>query len=477
MKDKKQIMSPSTFTRNLRRGLGSAIIELKRNTGIEEYRDIVMKSCLKDIAYDTQVEGTKGYYLYTAIKTFESPEIFLNSIIEKFEKRLYWRLSEQLFEILACFSDDGYVKADEAFEKKYCELKNHLPAMRDKEFSRFCERELLEKLMVRKLNKGFESFKQCVNDMGEMIIKRGNDDCLWYDFFVESAKDIFGNGVYSFLENDKNDNTKIFFQMFNKSNSEENGGLNLKIMTASDFSRVFEYEQDPRKEEKVTIEQLITRATELSLETDSNPYRMRPLSRKFAKQAKKEDLKRLARIAIDEPSDFIKSALLHVFSFVAFPLDIDLLLPYSVSDNDSLREITIKVLSCIKDKRIHAFAIQLFNDMKVENVIKLLEANFEVDDEALIRKHIVHSKRVTHGLIVSITDIFGEHKSNTCGDILLHLYKNAECTHCRYKVVETMINNNVIPEKILIECQHDSYEDTRKLAVESLAKMQCESQM
>ena len=176
----------------------------------------------------------------------------------------------------------------------------------------------------------------------------------------------------------------------------------------------------------------------------------------------------LAHIAIDEPSDFIKAALLHVFNFVDFPLDVGLLLPYSTSDNDDLREIVIRTLSRIKDKRIHELAVQLFNDTQIENAVALLEANFEIDDETLIRKHIMRSKCVAHGIIMSITDIYGKYKSNTCGDILLYLYKNAECTHCRYKIVETMINNAVIPKNILLECQYDSYEDTRVLALESL---------
>lgn len=69
-------MTLKDFTRNLRRGLGSAIIELKNNPEREIYRGIVMRACLKDIAYDTQVEGTKGYYLYTAIKIFDNPKNF-----------------------------------------------------------------------------------------------------------------------------------------------------------------------------------------------------------------------------------------------------------------------------------------------------------------------------------------------------------------------------------------------------------------
>ena len=464
----KQNMPLKSFTRNLRRGLGSAIIELKNSPEREMYRDAVMKSSIKDIAYDTQVEGTKGYYLYTAIKTFDNHDEFLNHIAEKFSKRLYWRLSEQLYDMLCCFSNDGYQAASEAFENKYNELIHRLPAARGYGNS-CCEREQLEKLMIRKMDSGFELFKQCVNDMGEMIIKHGNDDCLWYDWFLTNAEERFGKDIYVYIEGEENENIAAFNRAHKKSKPDESDRLNFKIVTVNDFIQSYRFEQSNSEEENVTtIEQLIDYAKELSSKADNTPFRIRPLSRKFAKHAKQEELKSLAHLAIDESSDFIKIALFHVFKFADFPLDIGLLLPYMTSENEDLLEIVVEVLSRIKDKRIHSFAIRLFNDKQVENAIALLKTNFEIEDEALIRKHVMRSSRVTHSIIMSITDIYRNYKSSTCGDILLHLYKNAECSHCRCNIVEIMINNEVIPKNVLKECLYDSYEETRELARKAL---------
>ena len=181
-------MTEQVFSHNLRRGLGSAIIELQTNPNHEQYRSIVLQCCLKDIAHDTQVEGTKGYYLYTAISTFSDTKVFLDKIIEKFEKPLNWRLSKQLYHTLNCFADDGNKTAADAIDNMYDELKKRLPLMRDYNF-RFFERELLEELMIRKLDSGFRAFKQCINDIGEMIIKRGNNDCAWYDWFFDNAEE------------------------------------------------------------------------------------------------------------------------------------------------------------------------------------------------------------------------------------------------------------------------------------------------
>jgi len=469
MKDGIQNMPLKRFTRDFRRGLGSAIIELKDNHEKSEYRAVVMRSCLKDLAYDTQVEGTKGYYLYTAIKTFDNYEDFLNRIAEKFSKKLYWRLSEQLYDTLSYFSNDGYILADEAIEKKYLDLKRRVPLMRDYGHNS-CEREQLEKLMIRKMNGGFEAFKQCVNDMGEMIIKRGNDDCLWYDWFLTSAEERFGKEIYVYMEDSENEKVAAFNQSLKKSESDEGVGHNLKLMTASDFTQSYRIKQSYIEEERVTIEQLINRANKLAAADDPYPFRISSISRRFAKQANKKELKALARKALEESSAFIKTALLVAFSVVDFPLDIELLLPYMRSEDEWLREATAKALSRIKDERIRVLVLQLFHDDQVENALMLLESNFEIEDEVLIRRYILCSRRVTYNMITSICNIYQKNNSNTCGDILMHFYKNVECTHCRSNMVEMMINNGVITKKILEECQYDSYEETRELAKKALIK-------
>lgn len=461
----KQNRSLKNFIRSFRRGLGSAIIELKNNPDKDKYRAIVMRFCLRDIAYDTQVEGTKGFYLYTAVKTFVNSEIFLENIFRKFNDKLSWRLSEQLFDLICCFANDGCQSAEEALEKKYLELKKHLPLTHN--FGD-CEREQFERLMIRKLDGGFESFMQCINDMGEMIAKHGDDDCLCYGWFLYSAEEKFGEGIYSFLKNAKNNSVKTFFRIYEKSKLEKNGATRQKIININNFREKCKPAQDEDKEARITVEQLISRANELLFETAPNSFRariapMRQLSLKFAKQANEDELKTLAHIAVDESSDFIKIALLRVFSFANFPIDIGRLLPYATSDDTTLRDVTIDALSRIKDERVHALAIRLFDDAQIEDAIKLLEANFKIKDEALIRKHVMPLKLATYEIISSITEIYREHKSSSCGDILMHLYENAECAHCRYEVVETMINNEVMPKNILAECHYDSYEDTRIL--------------
>jgi len=120
-----------------------------------------------------------------AIKTVGSCEEYLNKITEKFGNRLFGGFLNSYS--ICYFSDDGYKAAGEALESKYNWLKDHLPVMKDYNPG-YCEREQFEYLIIRKLDGGVEGFKRCVNDMGNTILKRGNDDCFFMTGFYLKQK-------------------------------------------------------------------------------------------------------------------------------------------------------------------------------------------------------------------------------------------------------------------------------------------------
>lgn len=72
---------------------------------------------------------------------------------------------------------------------------------------------------------------------------------------------------------------------------------------------------------------------------------------------------------------------------------------------------------------------------------------------------------------MSIRDIFKHIKNDVSLDILLFLYHNTTCSHCRMSIVEIMCENNIIPEDIEEECQYDCVEGIRDMAVRYLGKV------
>ena len=441
-------MTGKTFSYNLRRGLGSAIIELKENPNRSQYCDIVLRYCLRDIAYNTQVEGTKGHYLYTAIKAFENPELFLSKIAEKFEGRHYWRLSEQLYDMLCCFSCDGYKMADEALEKKYSDLKKRLPLMRNYSLD-LCEREQLEDLMIRKLDGGFKSFKQCIYDIGEMITKRGNCDCLWCDSFFAHAKEKFG-------EKRVND---FIVELY-----EESEAIKLLVDTLKEEELSRKEYQSNLLAETPSVDVLLQYAREAA--RNENPRsQMARLRHLLAKKASDAEFLELAHTVLCEDDETVKALLLMMFWRRPFPLDITPLIEYAKSKNELLSEIAIDKLSYVKDKRIHDLAIILLEEKGFGSLaLGLLIKNYQKTDNDIIRKLTAKASSVPQHVQGDIVDIYKHHRSANALPILLHVYQKGYCTHCRYGIVQAMNHCKVLSDEIIEECLYDSYEDTRKMA-------------
>lgn len=441
-------MTEKTFQYKLRRGLGSAIIELQENPDRAKYRDIVLRCCLKNIGYDVQCEGTKGYYLYTAICALGVKDEFEDILINAFMRRLEHCLFQQLKDILRMYAVDGSLKAQNAIDEKCCYFREHLPKQRAFPF-RFCEREQFEDLMITQVDANkWPAFKKCVHDAGMIMSMRKDDACSCYDWFLCHCENIFGKKrIWQYLE----------------TSSESSKAIRAFVDGYRELERAREKNSRLRIETEVTLDSYIERAREL----ENNQYAYTLMHRtgiRFSRQASQEDLLELGLNITQESSDRVRANMLRVFRNIDFPGDIELLMMYTQSDCERLHDTAIDALERFKDDRVHNFAVKLLTEGNLEAGLPLLITNWRKSDEKLIRKQVL-SKRVTHFMQMSLRDIYLKHRSNSCGDILEYIYEKGECTYCRSRLVEIMVKNHVIKENILRECQFDSYDDTRRLAV------------
>ena len=140
------------------------------------------------------------------------------------------------------------------------------------------------------------------------------------------------------------------------------------------------------------------------------------------------------------------------------------LLDLAHSNNLELREAAIEALARFKDEQIHDLAIEFLEAGDTEFGLTLLKENWKKSDDPLIRKLVLKSQRVPHYMQMDLRDIYSKHRSSSCGEILIHAYRNGECSFCRSEIVTAMGKTGVLADKILLECQYDSYEETRKYA-------------
>ncbi|MCL2527170.1 MAG: hypothetical protein FWE42_02035 [Defluviitaleaceae bacterium] len=439
-------MTQKEFLRDLRRGLGSAVIEIEATHNPCQYKDIVLRCCLKDIGYDPQSEGTKGNYLYSAICALGAKDDFEGTIIDAFTKRLEHHLFQQLCDILCNYMYDGSGKARAALKTKYQSLYNQLLRQRSFPF-KYCEREQFEYLMICAVDAGkWAAFKGCAADVGSIILKRKDDACSAYDWFYGHCENLFGEGrIAKYLSeaSQKSEEIKAFADAVNS------------------LEKTRKANASQRAELNVTLESYIAQAMEYDKESRT---RMNMIAMRFSRQGTEEDFVELASIITAAQSDEERAKMLRVFRYRDFPGDISGLLEYAESGCEQLQNNALSALERIKDHRVHDLAIKFIAAGNIDAGLPLLKENWCKQDEPLIRRQILSSRKVTHETQMNIQSIYTKHRSKNCGDILEHVYRNGPCGFCRWGIVESMWKSRVLSEKILEECLHDSYDETRKFA-------------
>ncbi len=438
-------MTDKEFLRQLRRGIGSAIIELQQNDNRERYKEIVYRCCLKDIGYDTQVEGTKGYYLYIAISALGCKGEFLEAITKVYMERLPHRLMQQLTDILLSYVRGGSSEAATVLKNKYNQLKERL--MKQKSFPcRYCEREQFEELMIATIDIGkWRAFKQCINDAGAIVRTRKDDKCSYYDWFLSREEIQFGKSkAWRYLDfaSATSKNVHSFVSEYQKVE-----------LTRKNYQAV----RPP-----VTLEFLIDEVQQHSLDQSLSGIIGRYM--RFAREASKEEFINLAKYIETADNDFIKIQLLRIFRHVDYPLNKNFLIDLAHSNNLELCATATDALGRFKDEQIHDLAIEFLEAGNIEFGLTLLKENWKKSDDPLIRKVVTKSRRVPHYMQMDLRDIYSKHRSSSCGEILIHAYRNGECSFCRSEIVTAMGKNGVLTDKILLECQYDSYEETRQYA-------------
>jgi hypothetical protein len=71
---------------------------------------------------------------------------------------------------------------------------------------------------------------------------------------------------------------------------------------------------------------------------------------------------------------------------------------------------------------------------------------------------------------MAVAGIYNRHRSANALPALLRVYKKGDCSFCRSKIVKAMNHCGVLPDEILKECLHDSYDETRQFAKRLIAK-------
>lgn len=429
------------YKKIISRGLGKAILVLENSSGIEKYKDAVLWACLNNTCYDAQSEGSRAWYLYEALTKFNDDKYFQERITAKFNTlKNDVHLFEQLTELLFYFAKDGEKSAKDTLYKKYDDLFNYVAFRKVRKNTPYRpERDCLERLCVwlRELD-GFKGFKKIVDDLSAFYQSNKNVDPFDFEWFYENAKNNLGDKrVSDYLQK-----VGISYELFRYTRTAD------AITTVPTIDEIIKASKKPWNEN-------------------------RGLVVKFAKHGTQDELDTLAQVIIEEANLDAKANMLWAFTIKPFPQNPDVLIEYSKSENEELRDNAFEALAKITSRKVRDYALKLLSgNHHLAEALSMLCANFQKEDRELLtrfikRVKVSHNDGVWHGVFSSAMDLLRDNK-DTPEELLRYLFDKTLCAFCREYIVLAMNKRKCITKELLYECKHDCNYNIRKFAYKKL---------
>jgi hypothetical protein len=282
---------------------------------------------------------------------------------------------------------------------------------------------------------GFAAFKKIVERVGEAYEKYTCQDEFILDWFYDNSQSKFGkNRIENFLS--RQSLKSPFVYAFKKE------------------TQIYSVLVDRPLETKYTFDKVV----EECKKDNSSLYRV--TSRKFAQNASAEELESLACLLVFEQDDAIKAKLLSVYYKRNFPLDINIVIAYSKSSSESLKNASFQVLENNPSTIVHDYAISLLlENNNLVGAIGLLCKNFQEADMELFIKAFksipVIYEGDWHSAYVDVLCLC-ESSRIDCKELLLFMFENTLCSFCRESIVKALKKHRFLTEDIRNECKFDS---------------------
>ena len=417
-------MTRNKFKSSIKRGTGEAILILRKNPNLD-VTDLIINASINNLAYDPQCEGDRGFYLYELIK--------LSANREKIEIELLKKLSEsvedlygdsQLFEIAKFMALDGNRKAKSIIYKRYLSF----------------EDESIDSRAIIAID-DFYGLKFIAVTEGKRLLNNHNYS-IFSHYILEYAKEFHPEIDFKKKLKLESKNNKFIDAFLKEIQREKNQWKQSSLIkNKEDYNSIME-----KIEKKEKRPSFLGRLAKRYLSFED--------SIKLANNLEKES----------DKNRIIKY--LWIFSEIKYPLKIDNLFKFLDFKNQRIRGNVTQSLKFFKDDRIRKFALNKLNSKKFDTEhLELLVENYEDNDDKIICKIIKNIKNESKldSFGIRVLDIYEKNETKKCLEPLKAIYDKTSCSICRSAVIELMIKNKVLPDKIKEEIEYDSYEDTRKI--------------
>lgn len=443
------------FAAALQKGLGRAYLHVLHD-GIDEVADLVLKVCLKDLAYDPQSESTKAPWLYKMFGGTPHFHGFRKSILAALRsKKDTWDLV-QLFELALIMAEAGDEESKVAIKMK---------AFR--KAGKLSEDDWLGSGEWIELN-GLDGALELAETYGKRLLKNPDDfvpdDLLWA---YEELKPELNSRLQQLSQSDPR--YEAYFQYLKK-----RGVLEPKSHQSRSGEQI-QLEVEHRLRHMYPLPKILKDAQEHA-DQFGIEYSQ------FGKVATPEELDVVYQYLLDSSDLETIWRLLRVFRTAKLPQLNENLFIWANNEHEKLSWAAIGALSNITDDRVHKLGRKKVQSGSLlgENteVLGLFVNNYSSKDAADIYRALRilrPGKEDAHSLGWGVIDIANKQRDPALGDALRWAYEKTPCSNCRHRIIEQLDSIGQFTGDILYECQFDSEVDIAALAKKRIAEQNIHS--
>jgi hypothetical protein len=387
-----------------------------------DFSNEIIKASLKNFAYDGQCEGSRGSYLFGLIQLSVKQDKIRTAILNELavEQDDTWTLI-QLFDLAKLFA----LKGDkEAIEAIYARFLNHPIEGSDWAGSS----DILEL-------DGLEGLKFIAEKFGKVI---------------ENNPEEWQNG--SIIQHFQEKNPQVDARLELEAASKDNRFIKIYLDNIKQTGKNWEDHKRGTIHYKDILDEILNSRINF---------------RFFRKKLNDAELRMLANQFLVEKRSKNRAKLLSVFTKNKFPLDSEIILNLAKRNPKSkITGIAINALEFLKSDSVRQFAIEKITlSKRPERFTHIIISNYNTGDETLLTKIVENTKNevTLESLIHDYRKIYKENPTPDCRLPLEALYNKHNCALCRKDLINILIENDVLSEKIKSEIPFDCNEETRTL--------------
>jgi hypothetical protein len=413
------------FLNALKRGTGKAYLLVKDNPKID-FSDHIIKGALNIYAYDGQSEGNRAQYIFDIISISRQKDKISKAVLQGLanEQEYTWNLTH-LFALAKLFAEHNETKLKQAIYDRF--LTNPIEGS-----------DWVGAYEILELD-GLNGLFYVAEKFGKFIEQNPDD---WQDDWI----------IRRFQEENKH--LKVAEELKKKANTNNFIRIYLDNIKRTKASQE-KYKTIPTKYEDI-IDEVI----------NSKPF----ISFNRKRNLNNDEINQVAQQLIIEKDKSNIERLLDIFDIYKFPYDSQIILDFAKqkpTSKNRIVEYAIYALKHLKSREIKNFALDRIQKAKNPiNYLEILVSNYQSGDFKLLSE--IANKTNNEDKIEQLAGIYSEiykaNKTKKCKEPLEILYNKMNCAIHRNGIIEILIENNALSDKIRQEIKFDCDLETRKLA-------------